>query len=48
MTMVETEIEIDSDVLAWFQAQGDDWQERMNAVLRSFMETHREQPDKNF
>jgi hypothetical protein len=32
------EIEIDDDVLAWLQSQGDDWQERMNAVLQSFME----------
>jgi len=29
---------VDSDVLAWFKEQGTDYQARMNAVLRLYME----------
>jgi uncharacterized protein (DUF4415 family) len=29
-------LRIDADVLAWFRAQGDGWQTRMNAVLRAY------------
>ena len=35
---------LDSDVLEWFRAQGKGHLTRMNAVLRSFMEAHKEQP----
>jgi len=34
-------LRIDSDVLAWFRAQGKGHLSRMNAVLRSFMEAHK-------
>ena len=29
-------LRVDSDVLAWYRAQGAGWQTRMNAVLRAF------------
>jgi uncharacterized protein (DUF4415 family) len=32
-------IRLDSDLLAWFKAQGAGYQTRMNAVLRIYMET---------
>ena len=34
-------LRVDSDVLAWFRAQGQGYQSRMNALLRAFMEAHR-------
>jgi uncharacterized protein (DUF4415 family) len=34
-------LRIDSDVLAWFRAQGRGYQSRMNALLRAYMEAHR-------
>ena len=37
-------IRLDSDVLEWFRAQGKGHLTRMNAVLRSFMEAHKEPP----
>jgi uncharacterized protein (DUF4415 family) len=35
-------LRIDSDVLEWFKAQGRGHLTRMNAVLRSFMEGHKQ------
>jgi uncharacterized protein (DUF4415 family) len=32
---------IDADVLDWFKSQGNEYQTRMNTVLRSYMEKHR-------
>lgn len=32
---------IDPDVLAWFKAQGDDYERRMNVALRIYAEAHR-------
>lgn len=32
----------DADVVAWFKKQGRGYQARMNAVLRSFYEAHRD------
>jgi len=32
----------DSDVVSWFKKQGRGYQGRMNAVLRSFYEAHRD------
>lgn len=32
---------IDPDVLAWFQAQGDDYERRMHAALRIYADAHR-------
>jgi len=33
-------IRFDADILDYFRRQGRGWQGRMNAVLRSFMESH--------
>jgi uncharacterized protein (DUF4415 family) len=35
-------LRIDADVVAWFRAQGEGYQSRMNALLRAYMEAHRE------
>lgn len=35
---------LDADVVAWFRAQGKGYQTRINAVLRSFYEAHRQSP----
>lgn len=40
---VPVTIQIDSDVLAWFQAQGDECERRLNAALRIYAEAHKEQ-----
>jgi uncharacterized protein (DUF4415 family) len=40
----EVNLRIDQDVLDWFRAQGKGHLTRMNAVLRSFMEAHKEPP----
>lgn len=34
-------VRIDSDVLAWFRAQGKGYQSRMNAVLRAYVMARR-------
>jgi hypothetical protein len=34
-------LKVDSDVLAWFMDQGDDWRARMNAALRMYAAAHR-------
>jgi uncharacterized protein (DUF4415 family) len=34
-------IPIDPEVLAWFEAQGEEYQARINAVLRAYMESKR-------
>jgi uncharacterized protein (DUF4415 family) len=34
-------LRVDTDVLAWFKAQGRGYLTRMNAVLRSYMEAHK-------
>lgn len=41
---VAVRLQLDTDVIDWFKAQGPDWQDRMNAVLRSFMDAHKHQP----
>jgi uncharacterized protein (DUF4415 family) len=33
---------IDADVLAWFQAQGQEYEQRTNAALRIYAEAHRQ------
>lgn len=38
---VQVTMRFDGDVLDWFKAQGPRHQTRMNAVLRRFMEAHR-------
>jgi uncharacterized protein (DUF4415 family) len=35
-------LRLDSDVLAWFKKQGNSYQTRINALLRAYMEAHRE------
>lgn len=37
---VHTGIRLDEDMLQWFKSQGKGWQTRMNAILRSYYETH--------
>lgn len=34
-------LRVDSDVVAWFRAQGPGYQSRMNALLRAYMEAHK-------
>ena len=35
-------LSIDDDVLKWFEAQGAEFQQRINAALRIYAEAHRE------
>ena len=35
-------VRLDSDVLEWFRKQGKGYQTRINAVLRTYMEAHRD------
>jgi uncharacterized protein (DUF4415 family) len=35
---------VDDDVLAWFRATGKGFHTRMNAVLRAYMEAHKQRP----
>lgn len=35
---------VDDDVLAWFRSAGDDYRNRMKAVLRAYMEAHQRKP----
>ena len=35
-TKTSISLRVDQDVLAWFKAQGDGYQTRINAVLRAF------------
>jgi uncharacterized protein (DUF4415 family) len=37
-------VRYDADMLEWFKAQGRGYQTRMNAVLRSYYEAHRDEP----
>jgi len=37
---VAVTVQVDSDVLAWFKAQGEDYEQRMNAALRIYAEAH--------
>ncbi|HYN88404.1 MAG TPA: BrnA antitoxin family protein, partial [Ardenticatenaceae bacterium] len=34
-------LHVDPDVLAWFKAQGGEYEQRMNAALRIYVEAHR-------
>jgi uncharacterized protein (DUF4415 family) len=36
-------LRLDSDVLTWFKGQGRGYQTRINALLRAYMDAHREQ-----
>jgi uncharacterized protein (DUF4415 family) len=33
-------MQIDADLLQWFQSQGEDYERRMNAALRLYVEAH--------
>jgi uncharacterized protein (DUF4415 family) len=35
---------LDQDVLEWLEAQGPDYQTRINAILRAYMEAHQSSP----
>ena len=35
-------LRIDADVIEWFRKQGPGYQSRMNALLRAYMEAHRQ------
>jgi len=35
-------LSVDSDVLKWFESQGSDFQQRINAALRIYAEAHQE------
>jgi uncharacterized protein (DUF4415 family) len=37
-------LRVDRDVLAWFRATGKGFHTRMNAVLRAYMDAHKQQP----
>lgn len=37
---VSVTVNIDADVLAWFEAQGEEFQQRINAALRIYAEAH--------
>ena len=39
---VAVTLRVDADVLNWFKLQGKGYQGRMNAVLRTFVETHKQ------
>lgn len=38
-------IRLDADVLDWMKAQGKGYQSRINAILRSYYEAHRNKPE---
>ena len=38
---VTATLQIDADVLNWFKAQGDDYEQRLNAALRIYAEAHK-------
>ena len=37
----ENYLQIEQEVLEWFKEQGQDYHERINVVLRAYMEAHR-------
>lgn len=40
---VSVTVSVDADVLEWFKAQGEEFQNRINAALRIYAEAHKEQ-----
>jgi uncharacterized protein (DUF4415 family) len=40
---VPVTVNVDEDVLEWFKAQGEEFQNRINAALRIYAEAHKEQ-----
>jgi len=39
--LVAVTVHIDPDILAWFQAQGQQYEQRINAALRIYAEAHK-------
>ncbi len=39
---VSVTVNVDADVLKWFRAQGEEFQQRINAALRIYAEAHKE------
>ena len=39
---VSVTIDVDADVLEWFKAQGEEFQQRINAALKIYAEAHKE------
>jgi uncharacterized protein (DUF4415 family) len=39
---VSVTVNVDADVLEWFRAQGEEFQQRINAALRIYAEAHKE------
>jgi uncharacterized protein (DUF4415 family) len=39
--LVTLTVQVDADVLDWFKAQGDDYEQRVNAALRIYAEAHK-------
>ena len=37
----ENYLQIEQEILEWFKGQGQDYHDRINTVLRSYMEAHR-------
>jgi uncharacterized protein (DUF4415 family) len=40
---VSVTLDVDAGVLEWFKAQGEDFQNRINAALKIYAEAHKEQ-----
>jgi uncharacterized protein (DUF4415 family) len=40
--MVSITLDVDADVLEWFKAQGEEFQQRINAALKIYAEAHKE------
>ena len=38
---VTVTVEIDADMLEWFKSEGDDWEARLLAALRLYVEAHK-------
>lgn len=38
---ISAQMEIDEDILTYFQSLGPDWEVRMNDALRDWLKTHR-------
>lgn len=39
-TKIQVTLPIDSDILEWFESQGQGYQTQINSLLRTYMETH--------
>ena len=39
---VSVTLDVDADVLEWFKAQGEDFQNRINAALKIYAEAHKQ------